>query len=530
MDAKALRQKILDLAIRGKLVPQDPNDEPASVLLERIREQKKQMVKDGKLKPKDIKKDTVIFKGDDNLHYERFNDGTVKCIEDEIPFELPEGWEWERLGYLAQYKKGPFGSSITKAMFVPDIPDAIKVYEQKNAINKDATLGSYFISAEKYESLKGFEVFPNDIIVSCAGTIGETFVLPIGMRKGIINQALMKISLFDLETMDFYLTYFDFKLKSAVQEQGHGIALKNIPPFDVLKKYLIPIPPIQEQHRIVTAVNNLISKVDFINTDSDAIVNLVSQIKSKILDLAIRGKLVPQDPNDEPASMLLERIRAEKEELIKQGKIKRNKKESVIFKGDDNSYYEKVDNEVRCIDTEIPYDLPDGWIWCRLGNIGEWQTGATPSRKKTEYYNGTMPWIKTGDLNNGYIKVVPESITELAITNTSVKIIPENTVIIAMYGATIGKVGITTSTATTNQACCACCNPKMVREKYLFYFLMSYKNAFVSIAEGGAQPNISKEKITATLIPFPSIAEQIRIYTAIDNAFSVLDYIEKLLN
>ena len=108
MDTKALRQKILDLAIRGKLVPQDPNDEPASVLLERIREQKKQMVKDGKLKPKDIKKDTVIFKGDDNLHYERFNDGSVKCIEDEIPFELPEGWEWERLGYLAQYKKGPF--------------------------------------------------------------------------------------------------------------------------------------------------------------------------------------------------------------------------------------------------------------------------------------------------------------------------------------------------------------------------------------------------------------------------------------
>ena len=139
MDTKALRQKILDLAIRGKLVPQDPNDGPASVLLERIRAEKQQMVKEGKLKAKDIKNDTVIFKGDDNLHYEQFADGTVKCIEDEIPFELPDSWAWARLGALAHYKKGPFGSSITQAMFVPESKDAIKVYEQKNAINKNDT-------------------------------------------------------------------------------------------------------------------------------------------------------------------------------------------------------------------------------------------------------------------------------------------------------------------------------------------------------------------------------------------------------
>ena len=186
MDTKALRQKILDLAIHGKLVPQDPNDEPASVLLERIRAEKQQMVKDGKLKPKDIKNDTVIFKGDDNLHYEKFSDGTVKCIEDEIPFDVPEGWTWARLNDLALYKKGPFGSSITKAMFVPESDNAIKVYEQKNAINKNAHLGHYFISQEKYQELKGFEIFPGDIIVSCAGTIGETFVMPSDMRKGII--------------------------------------------------------------------------------------------------------------------------------------------------------------------------------------------------------------------------------------------------------------------------------------------------------------------------------------------------------
>lgn len=216
-------------------------------------------------------------------------------------------------------------------MFVPDSPSAIKVYEQKNAINKDASLGSYFISEEKYESLKGFEIFPNDIIVSCAGTIGETYVMPKTMRKGIINQALMKISLYDLRIIDFYLIYFDCQLKSTAREQGYGVALKNIPPFDVLKKYLVPIPPIEEQARIVDSVNNLLGTVDGIDTISDELNDLVVSAKSKILDLAIRGKLVPQNPDDEPASVLLERIRAQKEELIKQGKIKRDKKESVIL-------------------------------------------------------------------------------------------------------------------------------------------------------------------------------------------------------
>ena len=531
MDTKALRQKILDLAIRGKLVPQDPNDEPASVLLERIREQKKQMVKDGKLKPKDIKKDTVIFKGDDNLHYERFNDGTVKCIEDEIPFELPEGWEWERLGYLAQYKKGPFGSSITKAMFVPDIPDAVKVYEQKNAINKDATLGSYFISAEKYESLKGFEVFPNDIIVSCAGTIGETFVLPIGMRKGIINQALMKISLFDLETMDFYLTYFDFKLKSAVQEQGHGIALKNIPPFDVLKKYLIPIPPIQEQHRIVTAVNNLISKVDFINTDSDAIVNLVSQIKSKILDLAIRGKLVPQDPNDEPASMLLERIRAEKEELIKQGKIKRNKKESVIFKGDDNSYYEKMpDGKLNCLNEQLTFELPEGWEWCNLLMIGTTNIGLTyrPADIDTQ---GIMV-LRSCNIVNEKI-----NLTDLVRVKTSIRtnqFVQKNDILICARNGSRTLVGKCALIPELDEQASFGAFMAIYRTPYFGYIIHFLRsNFFRSIFDDSNSTTINQltqDMLKRAIVPLPPLAEQHRIVKKLNTLLTDLSYIEKELN
>lgn len=192
-----------------------------------------------------------------------------------------------------------------------------------------------------------------------------------------------------------------------------------------------------------------------------------------------------------------------------------------------SSYYEKIGGKVVNIDDEIPFELPDSWFWCRLGNIGDWQTGATPNRRKPEYYEGAIPWIKTGDLNNGYITEVPEAITELALAETSVKVIPSNTVIVAMYGATIGKVGITTFESTTNQACCACCNPQAVRGKYLFYYLMSHKEVFVSMAEGGAQPNISKEKIVATLIPIPPYDEQTRITKIVEASFSILDRVEK---
>ena len=290
MDTKKLRQKILDLAIRGKLVPQDPNDEPASVLLERIKEEKERLIKEGKIRKS---KKTV---SSDTPHYGN------------VPFEVPDGWCWCRLDDLAFYKKGPFGSSLTKSMFVPDSPNAYKVYEQKNAISKDATLGHYFIDKDKYDELKGFAVQPEDIIVSCAGTIGETYVLPLNIREGIINQALMTIRLFDKSISNFYLLYFDFILKREAAKESKGTAIKNIPPFDILKNFFIPLPPPKEQIRIIEKVSYWLSFVDAIDSEESEMSNLISKTKSKILDLAIHGKLVLQDPNDEPAIELLKRI------------------------------------------------------------------------------------------------------------------------------------------------------------------------------------------------------------------------------
>lgn len=232
-----LKKSILQEAIQGRLVPQDPTDEPASALLERIREEKKRLVKEGKLKKKDLE---------------------VKPIkEDEVPFEIPKGWEWVRWGELGEYKKGPFGSSLTKSMFVPKTDEAVKVYEQKNAIQKDYILGEYYISKEKYETMTGFTVRPGDIIVSCAGTIGETYLLPPEAPIGIINQALMRAKLHLDSIIPYWLLYFQYILLIENKLKGSGSAIKNIPPFEVLKAMPVPLPPLAEQRRIVAKIEEL---------------------------------------------------------------------------------------------------------------------------------------------------------------------------------------------------------------------------------------------------------------------------------
>ncbi len=229
-------------------------------------------------------------------------------------------------------------------------------------------------------------------------------------------------------------------------------------------------------------------------------------LKKSILQYAMQGKLVPQDPNDEPASELLKRIKAEKEQLIKDGKIKKEKHLPPITQD------------------EIPYDLPQGWQWVRLGDIGDWGAGSTPNRARTDYYfNGTIPWLKTGDLNDSFITEIPEKITELALEQTSVKIKPIGSLLIAMYGATIGKLGILTIPATTNQACCACVAFQEIETKFLFYYLLSERDNLRKRGDGGAQPNISREKIIAYLLPLPPLAEQKKIVEKLEEILPLID-------
>jgi len=529
MDTKALRQKILDLAIRGKLVPQDPNDEPASVLLERIREEKKQMVKEGKLKPKDIKNDTIIFKGEDNLHYEKFQDGTVKCIEEEIPFEVPDGWEWCRLQDL-------FIVCSAKRVLQADWKEeGIPFYRAREIVklSDDGFVDNeLFISEAHYLNLKKNYGVPNtgDIMLSAVGTIGKPYIVQENdtfYYKDASVICLQKIG-YDVSSEYIRLVLEAPYMQKMMYANSNGTTVDTIT-ISTANQYYIAVPPLSEQLRIVDLAKILLGHNLEIEEQKEKLIELIAVTKNKILDLAIRGKLVPHNSDDEPASVLLERIRNEKESLVKQGKLKRNKKESIIYKGDDNSYYEQIGSEIRNISDEIPFDIPEAWEWCRLGVIGNWQSGATPSRKHPEYYDGNIPWLKTGDLNDDFITNIPEYITEEGMRNSSAVLNPIGSVLIAMYGATIGKLGILTIEATTNQACCACL-PILINNEYLFYYLMQHKAEFISSAVGGAQPNISKEKIVSTLFPVPPLAEQLRIVEEIKKLFNLISSIDFCLS
>lgn len=233
-----MKKSILQLAIQGKLVEQRTEEGIADELYEQIVAEKAKLIREGK-----IKKEKPL----------------PEITEEEKPFEIPSSWKWVRFGELGSYKKGPFGSALTKSIFVPKSKNTVKVYEQKNAIQKDSSLGEYYITREYFESkMKGFELFAGDIIVSCAGTIGETFVMPNDMEQGIINQALMKMKLMQSIYVDYFLLYFDVILKQNARNSSKGSAIKNIPPFDVLKNYLVPLPPLAEQKRIVAKIEELL--------------------------------------------------------------------------------------------------------------------------------------------------------------------------------------------------------------------------------------------------------------------------------
>ena len=475
MDTKALRQKILDLAIHGKLVPQAPNDEPASVLLERIKAEKERLIKEGK-----IRRSKKSAKTSDTPHYQQ-----------DVPFEVPDNWVWCKLDDLAFYKKGPFGSSLTKAMFVPKGKDTYKVYEQKNAIQKDHKLGSYYISTEKYCSLSGFAVHPYDIIVSCAGTIGETYVLPQNIQEGIINQALMLIRLYNREIERFYLLYFDFILKQEAYKESKGTAIKNIPPFDVLKNFFIPIPPKEEQKRILSEVDKWMSFVDDIDTNCKDLQLYIKHTKSKILDIAIHGKLVPQDPNDEPAIELLKRINPD-------------------FTPCDNGYY------------------PVGWIETILGELFSHNTGkALNSSNKEGIFKDylTTSNVYWNKFDFTVIKQMPFKESELdkcTVTKGD---------LLVCEGGDIGRSAIW----NYDYDICIQNHIHRLRPKInlcvpFYYYTFAYlkENNLIG-GKGIGLLGLSSNALHKIEMPLPPLAEQQRIVQKIEELFSVLDNIQNAL-
>ena len=532
MDTKALRQKILDLAIRGKLVPQDPNDEPASVLLERIRAEKQQMVKDGKLKAKDIKNDTVIFLGDDNLHYEKFPDGTVKCIEDEIPFELPEGWEWTRLGNLSSSIQYGLSNSAEpqgthRLLRITDIQDG--------KVNWKNVPFTTVENAETYLLRK------DDIVFARTGaTVGKSFLITELPFESVYASYLIRIRLFDCIFPSYLYQFFNSHCYwEQITDKSVGVGQPNCNGTS-LKELFIPLPPLNEQKRIVPAANALLEYASVIESEKASLQEIINLTKSKILDLAIRGKLVPQNPDDEPASVLLERIKAEKEELIKQGKIKRDKKESVIFRGDDNSYYEKIGDTVTCIDEELPFELPDGWAWIRLQTCcqKEIKRGKSP-----KYAESSDTLVFAQKCNTKYDGINMELALYLD-ESTLVKypndeyMQDKDTVINSTGTGTLGRVGIYRKTdnrrgkpvVPDSHVTVIRANNEISAE-YLYFFLKAYQQELEKLGEGSTnQKELKPLTLKNLIVALPPYAEQERIIEIITAAFETMTNIEKSLS
>ena len=515
MDIKALRQKILDLAIRGKLVPQDPNDEPASVLLERIRAEKQQMVKDGKLKPKDIKNNTIIFVGEDNLHYEKFQDGTVKCIEDEIPFELPEGWEWCRFTSVTVNR-----DSERKPISSANRTNVAKIYD-------------YYGASGKIDKIDKF-IFNEKLLL-----IGEDGANLVTRSKPIaffaegqywVNNHAHCIDSTDKLILEYLCLYIN---AISLEKYVTGSAQPKMTQ-DNMNSILIALPPYEEQKRLEFQVNHILKTVSTIENEKEDIVNYIISAKSKILDLAIRGKLVPQDSNDEPASVLLERIRAEKEELIKAGKIKRDKKESIIFKGDDNSYYEKVGVEIRCIDSEIPFEIPDGWMYERLGNICSIARGGSPrpiENYLTDDENG-LNWIKIGDTEQGgkYIYSTKEKIRPEGLSKTRYVCSGD---FLLTNSMSFGRPYILRTNGCIHDGWLVIGGIEIAfHQDYLYYMLSSsiMYNALSSLAVGSTVKNLKSDSVKSLLVPIPPLAEQACISRQIENYFATMLPIERSLS
>ena len=531
MDIKALRQKILDLAIRGKLVPQDPNDEPASVLLERIRAEKQQMVKDGKLKPKDIKNNTIIFVGEDNLHYEKFQDGTVKCIEDEIPFELPEGWEWCRVRDIAAVKGGkrlPKGVGFSPCRTAHAY---IRVTDMKNhCINTDDLK---YISEEVFLQIKNYTISKDDLYVTIAGTIGVTGEVPTELDGMNLTENAVKITNIQINKNYLCLIIQSEFVQQQFQDKTHQVAMPKLALERILST-LIPVCTITTQSAMVSKFVEMDSLINQIREEKEILAETVSLTKSKILDLAIRGKLVPQNPDDEPASVLLERIRAEKEELIKAGKIKRDKKESIIFKGDDNSYYEKVGAEIRCIDSEIPFEIPDGWMYERLGNICSIARGGSPrpiENYLTDDENG-LNWIKIGDTEQGgkYIYSTTEKIRPEGLSKTRYVCSGD---FLLTNSMSFGRPYILRTNGCIHDGWLVIGGIEIAfHQDYLYYMLSSsiMYNALSSLAVGSTVKNLKSDSVKSLLVPIPPLAEQACISRQIENYFATMLPIERSLS
>ena len=515
MTAQQLKNSILQMAVQGKLVPQDPNDEPASVLLERIRAEKERLIKEKKIKRE--KNPSVIFKGADNTPYEKIGD-EVRSLADEVPFDIPDSWEWVRLGNIGETNIGLTykPSNVTS--------DGVPVLRSNNIQNGQIDYSELlYVSCavpERAYAHKG------DILI-CArngsrALVGKSAIVD---ADGMAFGAFMAIY---RSSCNPYIQLFINSYLFRGQLEGATTTTINQVTQEMLKRQLCPLPPIQEQLRIVQKYTELQPLIAAYSNAYDKAQILITAfpeaLKKSILQEAVQGKLVPQDPSDEPAEALLKRIRAEKQRLIKEGKIKKDKHESVIFRRD-NSHYEKRGSEEVCIDDEIPFEIPESWAWARLSSFGVFSSGKTPSMSNPQFWNGNVPWVTSKDMKRPVITDSEMHISELAAA--TMQLYPAGTLLLVARSGILKrllplcKLGID---STINQDIKAFSLYDIKLSEWLFYGIKAFEPFILKelVKSVTTVESLKFDEFSAMLIPVPPLSEQRRIIVAIKAAINLL--------
>ena len=524
MTAQQLKNSILQMAVQGKLVPQDPSDEPASVLLERLRTEKEQLIKQKKIKRE--KNPSYIFRGADNTPYEKIGNNEPVSIADEVPFEIPDSWEWVRLGDIFWHNTG-------KAL---------------NSTNRNGTLLSYITTSNLYwsrfeldslremyftdEEIEKCTATKGDLLVCEGGDIGRAAIWPFDYEIRIQNHIHRLRAYAPICTEYYYYLFYLYKHVGWIG--GKGIGIQGLS-SNALHDLLFPLPPLAEQERIVAKIKTIEPYTDryaVAATNLDKLNNAFpDMLKKSILQMAVQGKLVPQNPDEEPASVLLERIRAEKQRLVKEGKIKKDKHESVIFRRD-NSHYEKCGADEICIDDVIPFDIPESWIWVRLITLTEEKPANGYSPKGVGYATEVKNLTLTAT-TSGYFKSDAYKYVDVEIPSDSKYWLKHNDILIQRSNS---RELVGTACVYTGEDNAFIYPDLMMRIRimngidirYIDYVLKSpfVRQYYTSSASGTSEsmPKINQAIVSNTLIPLPPIVEQMRITKCIDKLLSRLTF------
>ena len=528
MNGKQLKNSILQWAIQGKLVPQDPNDEPASVLLERIRAEKAKLVKEKKIK-KD-KNESIIYRGDDNSYYEKFiATGEVKCIDEEIPFEIPATWEWARINTIGISQ---LGKTLDRGKNIgQEYPYlcSINVYWDGIDLSKIKTFKLRDDELPKYRLHKG------DLLICEGGDYGRCCVWDRDEEMYYQN-ALHRIRFYCGLFPIFYKFVFEL-YRNIGYIVGQGQTIKHFT-YESMKSIVFPVPSISEQKRIVELLKEVLYLVKRYDKRQDALNYLNERINVKlqksILQEAIQGKLVPQIAEEGTAEKLLAEIRKEKERLVKEGKLKKSVlSDSVIYKGDDNKYYEQVGKSDKEITEEIAFDLPNGWSWCRLKDICSIFTGATFKKEETVTTKEGVRILRGGNISPFELRIKDD---DIFLTKDKVKediILKENDILTPAVTSleNIGKmVRVNSDMPNTTVGGFVFIIRLYLKNqwlsKYILYllsspFMIDFMKSITN-KSGQAFYNIGKERLSTALLPIPSLAEQHRIVAQIEKLFEQL--------